>query len=170
MYVFIDYLPSFHFGDFECVKFFQCASRINKHAGKTEYQKHCVWNHTNNMERHKKARYMWNSWQERRYHSFLWRGDFREKDMSDWVSERLIEWLIDWLIEWEIDCVSDCLIDWFICWVSVWVCEFVSVWVCVCLSIWVWECVSEGARGRKQDMTEERLRRNRDTEKSLYTC
>ena len=42
IYVFIDYLPSFHFGDFACLEFFQCACRINKRAGKIEYQKHCV--------------------------------------------------------------------------------------------------------------------------------
>ena len=42
MYVFVDYLPSFHFGDFACPEFFQSVSRINKPAGKTEYQKHCV--------------------------------------------------------------------------------------------------------------------------------
>ena len=147
IYVFIDYLPSFHFGDFACLEFFQCASWSNKRAGKIEYQKHCVWNYTNNMERHKRARYMLNSWQERRYHSFLWRGDFKKISVSEWVIERLIEWVSEWVSEWMgerlCECVSVCVCE---C-VSVWVCECVSVWVCVylceCVSVWACECVSE---------------------------
>ena len=150
IYVFIDYLPSFHFGDFACLEFFQCASWSNKRAGKIEYQKHCVWNYTNNMERHKRARYMLNSWQERRYHSFLWRGDFKKISVSEWVIERLIdrvsEWVSEWVNGWEIVWVCECVRVWVCECVSVWVCEcvsvWVSVWVCECVSVWVCECMS----------------------------